>query len=90
MWQALNPQWTAMQLPAAAMAPGSDPSSCAAPQQLPRAPAACCLQVLQPMLSSALFRVYTPLVRGVNNLAGGMTYVMLVKALGVQKAAKEE
>lgn len=45
---------------------------------------------LQPLLPSTLFRLYTSLVRGLNNLAGGMSYVLLVKALGVQKAAAKE
>ena len=44
-------------------------------------------QVVQPLLPSTAFRVYTSLVRGLNNLVGGVSFGLLVKALGVQKAA---
>lgn len=43
--------------------------------------------VLQPRMPSALFRLYASVVRGANNLAGGVTFVVLAKALGVQEAA---
>lgn len=43
--------------------------------------------VLQPVMPSSLFRVFTSVVRGLNNMAGGISFVMIAKALGVQKAA---
>jgi hypothetical protein len=46
------------------------------------------VQVLQPRLSPALFRLYSPILRGANNLLGGVTFVMLAKAMGVQKAVE--
>ncbi len=66
--------------PGASWPASTDASAAAAPE----------VQVVQPLLSSPLFRAYTFVVRALNNLGGGMTYVMLVKALGVQKAGKEE
>lgn len=44
--------------------------------------------VLQPIMPSSLFRVFTSIVRGLNNMAGGISFVMIAKALGVQKAAE--
>ncbi|KAI7842869.1 hypothetical protein COHA_003487 [Chlorella ohadii] len=43
--------------------------------------------VLQPMMPSNVFRLYASIIRGLNNLAGGMSFVIIAKALGVQKAA---
>jgi hypothetical protein len=43
--------------------------------------------VVQPVLPSGAFRLLTSVVRGVNNAAGGMSFVLLAKLLGVQKAA---
>lgn len=43
--------------------------------------------VVQPALPSGAFRLLTSVVRGVNNAAGGMSFVLLAKLLGVQKAA---
>lgn len=45
------------------------------------------LQVLQPIMPSTLFRIFTSVVRGLNNMVGGVSFVMIAKALGVQKAA---
>jgi hypothetical protein len=42
--------------------------------------------VVQPLLPSGLFRVMTSVVRGVNNAAGGVSFVFLAKLLGVQKS----
>lgn len=44
--------------------------------------------VLQPLLPSSAFRLLTSVIRGVNNMAGGVSFVMIAKALGVQKAAE--
>ena len=44
--------------------------------------------VLQPLVPSSLFRVLTSIVRGANNMVGGISFVMIAKALGVQKAAE--
>lgn len=46
------------------------------------------LQVLQPMMPSSVFRILTSVVRGVNNMVGGTSFVFIAKALGVQKAAE--
>ncbi len=46
------------------------------------------LQVLQPRMPSSLFRIFTSIIRGLNNMAGGISFVMIAKALGVQKAAE--
>jgi hypothetical protein len=45
------------------------------------------VQVLQPLLPSSVFRIFTSVVRGLNNMVGGISFVMVAKALGVQKAA---
>lgn len=42
--------------------------------------------ILQPMMPSGVFRVFTSVVRGVNNAAGGVSFVLLAKLLGVQKS----
>ncbi|EFN60085.1 hypothetical protein CHLNCDRAFT_133394 [Chlorella variabilis] len=44
--------------------------------------------VLQPIMPSPLFRLYSSVIRGGNNLAGGVSFVLLAKLLGVQKAAE--
>lgn len=38
-------------------------------------------------MPSTLFRIFTSVVRGLNNMVGGVSFVMIAKALGVQKAA---
>jgi hypothetical protein len=43
--------------------------------------------VLQPIMPTGVFRLFTSVVRGVNNAVGGVSFVMLAKLLGVQKAA---
>jgi hypothetical protein len=40
------------------------------------------------MLPSLAFRLYSSLIRCANNLAGGVSFVMLAKVLGVQKSAE--
>ncbi|KAL4452239.1 hypothetical protein ABPG75_007901 [Micractinium tetrahymenae] len=44
--------------------------------------------ILQPIMPSTLFRLFTSVVRGLNNMVGGVSFVMIAKALGVQKAAE--
>ena len=43
--------------------------------------------ILQPIMPLTVFRVFTSAVRGINNAAGGISFVLLAKLLGVQKAA---
>jgi hypothetical protein len=38
-------------------------------------------------MPSTAFRIFTSAVRGANNLVGGISFVAIAKALGVQKAA---
>lgn len=45
--------------------------------------------VVQPMLPGSLFRIITSGVRGVNNVLGGISFVILARILGVQKAQDE-
>lgn len=45
--------------------------------------------VLQPILPSSMFRIITSVIRGANNMVGGISFVMIAKALGVQKAADQ-
>jgi len=44
--------------------------------------------ILQPKMPSAVFRLFTPVIRGANNAVGGVSFVVLAKLLGVQKAAE--
>ena len=39
-------------------------------------------------MPSSVFRIFTSVVRGANNMGGGISFVMIAKALGVQKAAE--
>jgi len=43
--------------------------------------------VLAPALPPSAFRLWSVAVRAANNVAGGVSFVMLARALGVQKAA---
>lgn len=66
-------------------------SPCAhAPPQPPPAPAHTprLLQLLQPVMPSALFRLYSFLLRSANNVLGGVSFVMAARILGVQKATE--
>ena len=56
---------------------------CAAPRAAPAAP-----QVLQPLIPSSIFRIYSFLLRSANNVVGGISFVMLARILGVQKSAE--
>lgn len=47
------------------------------------------MQIVQPMLPGGVFRILTSLIRGGNNILGGMSFVFLAKVFGVQKAAEE-
>ena len=66
------------------------PSCCPVPggPALPHPPTPPSPQVLQPIMPSPLFRLYSSVIRGGNNLAGGVSFVLLAKLLGVQKAAE--
>lgn len=44
--------------------------------------------ILQPAMPGGLFRVFTSVVRGLNNAIGGVSFVMTAKLLGVQKSAE--
>lgn len=46
-----------------------------------------CVQVLQPRMPSGAFRALTSVVRGANNMVGGISFVIIAKLFGVQKAA---
>ena len=46
------------------------------------------VQVLQPRIPSGLFRLFSAVVRSLNNMVGGVSFVMIAKVLGVQKAAE--
>ncbi|KAI7842868.1 hypothetical protein COHA_003486 [Chlorella ohadii] len=46
--------------------------------------------VLQPVVPSGVFRILTSVIRGANNMIGGISFVMIAKALGVQKAGGAE
>ncbi len=76
------PSWQPAQLCPIAVTnpPGGAPCS-SPPPPPPR------LQILQPIMPSTLFRIFTSVVRGLNNMVGGVSFVMIAKALGVQKAA---
>ena len=43
--------------------------------------------ILQPMMPTGVFRLFTSVIRGANNAAGGISFVLLAKLLGVQKSA---
>jgi hypothetical protein len=44
--------------------------------------------ILQPRMSTGAFRLFTSVIRGANNAVGGVSFVMLAKLFGVQKAAE--
>ncbi|GAB4819025.1 hypothetical protein N2152v2_006071 [Parachlorella kessleri] len=44
--------------------------------------------VLQPRIPTGLFRLFSAIVRSLNNMVGGVSFVMIAKVLGVQKAAE--
>lgn len=44
--------------------------------------------VLQPIMSPGVFRLFTSAIRGFNNALGGVSFVLLAKLFGVQKAAE--
>jgi hypothetical protein len=48
------------------------------------------LQVLQSKLSPGTFRVLTSLIRTVNNILGGISFVVLAKVFGAQSSAGDE
>lgn len=43
--------------------------------------------VIQPLIPSPVFRVFSAAIRGLNNMIGGVSFVMIAKLTGVQKAA---
>ena len=42
--------------------------------------------VLSSLLPSTAFKVYTAVIRGVNNMIGGTSFVLLAKLIGAQKS----
>ena len=44
--------------------------------------------IIQPVMPSGVFRVFTSVVRGLNNMLGGISFVLIAKLLGVQKSAE--
>ncbi len=38
------------------------------------------------LMPSALFRTYSAVIRGLNNIVGGMSFVTIARLFGVQKA----
>ena len=42
------------------------------------------------MMPSSAFRVFTSVIRGLNNAVGGISFVIIAKLFGVQKAAEPE
>ena len=56
----------------------SDPFACTA------------LQVMQSTLSPSTFRLLTSILRTVNNVLGGISFVVLAKVFGVQSSAGDD
>ena len=48
------------------------------------------LQVMQTRLSPGSFRVLTSLVRTLNNMLGGISFVVLAKVFGAQSSAGDQ
>ncbi len=48
------------------------------------------LQVMQSTLSPSTFRLLTSILRTVNNVLGGISFVVLAKVFGVQSSAGDE
>ena len=48
------------------------------------------VQALQPKLPGVPFRIVTSVVRTINNLIGGVSFVMIAKMLGAQASAGDE
>lgn len=46
--------------------------------------------VVQPVLPAGAFRILTSIVRGLNNVVGGISFVVIARGLGVQKAAAQD
>jgi hypothetical protein len=44
-------------------------------------------QVLVKVMPMGLFRVYAAIIRGANNIVGGISFVTIARLFGVQKAA---
>jgi hypothetical protein len=44
------------------------------------------VQILVKVLPMTLFRVYSAAIRAFNNIIGGMSFVVMARVLGVQKA----
>ena len=47
-------------------------------------------QALQPRLGGAAFKALSSVVRTLNNIVGGISFVMVAKVLGVQSSAGDE
>lgn len=45
-----------------------------------------CMQVLVKVMPMGLFRTYSAVIRGLNNIVGGMSFVTIARLFGVQKS----
>jgi hypothetical protein len=45
-----------------------------------------CVQVLVRVMPMGLFRTYSAVIRGLNNIVGGMSFVTIARLFGVQKS----
>lgn len=45
-----------------------------------------CLQVLVKVMPMPLFRTYSAVIRGANNIVGGISFVTIARMFGVQKS----
>lgn len=64
------------------------PPTAHSPASLPLFVPAPLLQLLQPRIPSAVFRLLTSVVRSANNMLGGISFVVVAKTLGVQKSGE--
>ena len=48
-----------------------------------------CVQVLAPAMSPGAFKAFSAVIRLLNNIVGGMSFVMLAKMFGVQKSSED-
>jgi hypothetical protein len=48
-----------------------------------------CVQVLAPAMPPSAFKALSAVVRLLNNIVGGMSFVMLAKMFGVQKSSED-
>jgi hypothetical protein len=48
-----------------------------------------CVQVLAPAIPPSAFKAFSTVIRLLNNIVGGMSFVMLAKMFGVQKSSED-